>query len=268
MLIEWTSIMSLVVFVVLATTEAILSRRHNLELFEQRDTLVNVALGLLTFVTKVGSKAAIMVMYTSIFHIVPWGFPENSILWFIVGLLINDLMFYWYHRMSHTTRFFWALHVAHHSSEKMNVTTAVRGNFLNNLFHAIFWTPMLLLGFPPAIIITTDAFSYFYQVFLHTRVVPKLGPFEWIFNTPSHHRVHHGSNPRYVDKNYGAVFIFWDKLFGTYEEECEEVRYGLTKDFKTYNPWKIAFYEFGSVLRDTAAKQGLRAKLKELFRKP
>ena len=258
MITDWTSIMSSVVFIVLVTSEAILSRRKNLGLFERRDTLANIALGILTFATKMGSKAAILLLYSSIFELAPWTFPENSWLWFIAGLLLNDLMFYWYHRISHTTRFFWALHVAHHSSEKMNITTAIRGNFLNNLFHALFWIPMLFLGFPPIIVLTTDAFSYFYQLWLHTRIIPKLGPIEHVLNTPSHHRVHHGSNPQYIDKNYGAVFIFWDKIFGTFEEEHEEVRYGLTKPFESYNPLKIAFYEFGAVFKDTAARKGMR----------
>lgn len=260
--------MSLITFVVLVILEAIISARKKLRLFERGDTLVNIALGLITFGTKVGSKAAILWIYAQIFSVSLWQLPENSWAWFIVGLLVNDLMFYWYHRLSHTTRFFWAVHVAHHSSEKMNITTAMRGNFLNNVFHAIFWIPMLLLGFPPIVVITTDAFSYFYQLWLHTTIIPKLGPLEWILNTPSHHRVHHGSNPQYIDKNYAAVFIFWDKLFGTFEEEHEHVRYGLTKPFKSSNPLKVAFYEFGSVFRDAAGKRSLREKLRELFRRP
>lgn len=268
MFVEWTTIMSVTVFVVLLTIEAILSHRKKLDLFDRRDTFANIVLGILTFGTKVGGKTAITLVYASIFQLAPWELPENSVVWFIVGLLLNDLIFYWYHRISHTTRFFWALHVAHHSSEKMNITTAMRGNFLNNLFHAIFWIPMLLLGFPPVIVIMTDAFSYFYQLWLHTKVIPKLGPIEWILNTPSHHRVHHGSNPRYIDKNYAAVFIIWDRLFGTFEEEHEEVRYGITKPLHTYHPFKIAFHEFGDMYRDASKLKGWRAKLRELFRKP
>jgi sterol desaturase/sphingolipid hydroxylase (fatty acid hydroxylase superfamily) len=208
------------------------------------------------------------VLYASIFELVPWELPSYSWAWVLLGLLINDFLFYWYHRLSHTTRFFWALHVAHHSSEKMNITTAIRGNFVNNLFHAIFWIPMLLMGFPPIIVIMSDSFSYFYQLWLHTRIIPKLGPLEYVLNTPSHHRVHHGSNPQYIDKNYGAVFIFWDKLFGTFEEEDEPVRYGLTKPFDARNPLTVAFYEFGAVFRAVASRRGLSAKVQELFRRP
>lgn len=265
---DWTSIMSVAVFIGFLIAESYLSAKKGLHLYERSDTFANLVLGLLTFGTKVGSKAAILIAYDAIFELSPWKFPENSVLWFIAGLLVNDLFFYWYHRISHTTRFFWALHVAHHSSEKLNITTALRGNFLNNLFHAVFWIPMLLMGFPPIIVVTTDAFSYFFQLCLHTRIVPKLGPIEWIFNTPSHHRVHHASNPQYLDKNYAAVFIFWDKMFGTFELEQETPRYGLTKPFDSRNPLKIAFYEFGAVFKATYNRKGWANRWYELFRKP
>jgi sterol desaturase/sphingolipid hydroxylase (fatty acid hydroxylase superfamily) len=267
---DWTSIMSVIVFVVLAISEAIISRRDHLELYDRKDTWANIAMGLITFVTKLGISFVSFAFYNFLWDndYVLWKPDVHPALWFFMGLLLNDFLFYWYHRISHTTRLFWAVHVAHHSSEKLNITTAIRGNFVNNVYHAILWTPMILLGFSPWIVITTDALSYFYQLWLHTQVIPKLGPFEWIMNSPSHHRVHHASNPRYLDKNYAAIFIFWDRMFGTFEVEDEPVRFGLTKPFKSYNPWKIAFYEFGAVFRDTAARRGLKDKVRELFRKP
>lgn len=265
---HWTTVMSVLAFFVLVFVEALVATRKGKDLFEGGDTMVNIALGLLTFLTKIGSKGAILYLYTQIFSISPWQLPEDSWVWFVAGLLLNDLLFYWYHRLSHTTRFFWALHVAHHSSYKMNITTAMRGNFLNNLFHAFFWIPMLLLGFPPIVVVLTDAASYFYQLWLHTTVIPKLGPVEWIFNTPSHHRVHHGSNPQYIDKNYGAIFIFWDRMFGTFEAEEEEVRYGLTKPFKSNNPIDVAFNEFVQLSQDLGSKAGFPEKVRELIRKP
>lgn len=267
---QWTTIMSVSVFVVLATTEAIMSRRDHLELFDPKDTWANIAMGLITFTTKLGINLLQLALYTYLWDhdYVLWKPEVPIVLWYIIGLLLNDFMFYWYHRISHTTRFFWAVHVAHHSSEKLNITTAIRGNFVNNIFHGLLWTPMIFLGFSPLIVVSTDALSYFYQLWLHTRIIPKLGPFEWIMNTPSHHRVHHASNPKYLDKNYGAIFIFWDKMFGSFEEEDEPVRFGLTKPIKTYNPLKIAFQEFGNVFRATSNAKGLRGKLFELFRKP
>lgn len=267
---EWTSIMSVAVFVVLAIAEAVVSHRERKELFERWDTWANISLGLITFTTKLGTNLLQLWFYNWLWdnNFVLWKPDVPIVLWYLIGLLINDFMFYWYHRISHTTRFFWAVHVAHHSSEKLNITTAIRGNFVNNIFHGLFWTVMVFMGFAPWIVVSTDGLSYFYQLWLHTQIIPKLGPLEWIMNTPSHHRVHHASNPVYLDKNYGAIFIFWDKLFGTFEVEDEPVRFGLTKPFNAYNPFKIAFYEFGMVIKATAAAKGLRGKVYELFRKP
>lgn len=269
-MLEWTSLLSVLVFVGLAIAEAIVSKRDRLELFDSKDTQANISMGFITFVTKIGINFLQLALYTFLWEndYVLWKPDVNIVVWYLIGLLVNDFLFYWYHRISHTTRFFWAVHVAHHSSEKLNITTSVRGNFLNNLFHGIFWTPMVLFGFAPWIVITTDGLSYFYQVWLHTRIIPKLGPFEWLMNTPSHHRVHHASNPKYLDKNYAAIFIFWDKLFGTFEVEDEPVKYGLTKPIETYNPWKIAFHEFESVFKATGETKSWTGKVRELFRKP
>ncbi len=181
---------------------------------------------------------------------------------------MNDFLFYWYHRLSHEVRMFWAIHISHHSSEKLNITTAMRGNFINNIFHTLFWAPLALIGFSPFIIIVSDAFSYFYQLWLHTRIIPQLGFYEWIFNTPSHHRVHHGSNKQYLDKNYGAVFIIWDRMFGTFAKEEEEVVYGLTKPLHTYNPIKIVFHECQDVYNDVRNAPSWKEKINILFRRP
>jgi sterol desaturase/sphingolipid hydroxylase (fatty acid hydroxylase superfamily) len=256
------------VFCTFVILEVLISRKKHLNLYDKEDTVVNMVLGFVTFLTKVGIKGSVYLLYFKIYEYVPFKLSDDSVWVFVLGLFVNDFMFYWYHRISHTTRFFWALHVAHHSSEKMNITTAMRGNFLNNVFHTLFWIPMLFLGFSPWVVITSDAFSYFYQLWLHTRIIPKLGPFEWFFNTPSHHRVHHGSNPQYIDRNYAAVFIIWDKLFGTFTEEGEEVTYGITKPVNKRNPISVAFAEFGSIFSALGRRKGLSGKLHELFRKP
>lgn len=265
---DWTTILSISVFAILILAEIVFGTKQQLELYESKDTFVNICLGLFTFISKVASKGLILQLYLVIYQYVPFKLPADSVIFFLIALLINDFMFYWYHRMSHTTWFFWALHVAHHSSGKMNITTALRGNFVNNLFHAIFWIPMLFLGFSPWVILMTDALSYFYQLWLHTRIIPKLGPLEKVLNTPSHHRVHHGSNPQYIDKNYAAIFIFWDRLFGSFEEEDEVVEYGLTKPIETHNPIKVAFGEFAMIFRVTASLGSWSERIKVLFQKP
>lgn len=265
---NWTNIVAVSTFFVLLIAELIASIQTKQALFDKDDTWVNLTLGLITFISKVGTKGLILALYIWIYQFVPFKLPEDSVLYFLLALLVNDLFFYWFHRISHTTRFFWALHVAHHSSEKLNITTAMRGNFLNNLFHAIFWIPMLFMGFSPWVVIMTDAISYFYQLWLHTRIIPKLGPMEYIFNTPSHHRVHHASNEQYIDRNYAAIFIFWDRIFGSFEVEDETPKFGLTKPFNTNNPLKVAFYELGEVYKSTMRQNSWAARVKELFRKP
>ncbi len=259
---------SILVFCAFVIAESIASRRRNLELYDARDSLANVVTGAVTFITKIGIQGLSYLLYYYLYQYAIFKIPEESIIWLGVGFLLNDFLFYWYHRMSHEVRLFWAIHVTHHSSEKLNITTALRGNFINNIFHTLFWSPLALIGFSPVVIILSDAFSYFYQLWLHTRIIPRLGWYEYIFNTPSHHRVHHGSNQKYLDKNYGAVLILWDRIFGTYEKEDEEVFYGLTHPLKTYNLITIMFHECVDVYREFRHVRGWREKMKVLFRRP
>lgn len=160
----------------------------------------------------------------------PWAFA--------LTFLITDCAYYWYHRLSHQTPFLWALHHTHHSSPWMNLTTAVRLNWLARFVTPLFFTPLVLLGFSPEMVAGSLALGLAFQFFLHTEVIGRLGWFEGVLlNTPSAHRVHHGSNSEYIDKNYGGVLILWDRLFGTYQREEEIVRYGVTTGFMGYNPF-------------------------------
>lgn len=163
----------------------------------------------------------------------------------VLTFLAAEFAYYWYHRLSHTIPFLWAIHHTHHSSPWMNLTTAVRLNWLGNFVSPIFFLPFILIGFSPELMIASLALGLFYQFFLHTEVIGKLGWFEGKFlNTPSAHRVHHGSNEEYIDKNYGAVLIIWDRLFGTYVPETEKVKYGVTTGFIGHNPLKVIFVPF------------------------
>ena len=174
----------------------------------------------------------------------PWG-------WLLTFIVI-DFVFYWYHRASHRVRFFWCAHVVHHSSKHMNLGTALRQSPTGPFTKALFYWPLPLLGFDPFVIASAGALATLYGFWTHTEVVTKLGaPLEWLFVTPSHHRSHHGSNPEYVDKNYGNFLIIWDRLFGTFEPERAPVRYGLISNIHTYNPLKIAFAEWARLLRDS-----------------
>lgn len=171
----------------------------------------------------------------------------------VLAFLLQDFLYYWFHRASHHIRWLWASHVAHHSSRQMNFSTALRQSLTYPLSGMwLFWTPMILLGFTPSLVFAVVALNLAFQFFVHTQAVKKLGWLEWLFNTPSHHRVHHACNPLYIDRNFAGVLIIWDRLFGTFvaEREDEPCRYGITEDFNSDNPLTITFYEWRKMLSE------------------
>ncbi len=169
---------------------------------------------------------------------------------FLVALFVIDLAFYVWHRANHEVRFLWALHLCHHSSEEMNFTVAFRQPVLAPLFKIPFFAMLPILGLDPSIIVVVGTISTFWGVVGHTQIIPKLGILEWFLNTPSAHRVHHGINPQYIDKNYANVFIFIDRLLGTYEPEVEPVRYGLVTQAGTNNPVTLTLMEWKKIWAD------------------
>jgi sterol desaturase/sphingolipid hydroxylase (fatty acid hydroxylase superfamily) len=183
-------------------------------------------------------------------------------------VLADDFAFYWMHRLSHEIRFLWATHVVHHSSERYHLATALRQSWTAPIIETPFWLPLALIGFHPHMILLQMSLNLIYQYWVHTETIRTLGPLEWVLNTPSHHRVHHGSNPQYVDRNYGGIFIFWDRLFGTFTPEGESVRYGLTKNLVTKNWVVIQFHEFAAILRDVTRAETFREKLRQLWGNP
>lgn len=181
-----------------------------------------------------------------------------------------DFIYYWNHRMMHETRWLWAIHVVHHSSEHYNLSTALRQPVGDAFGAFIPMGALSLLGFSPDVVETARGVNLLYQYWIHTETVPKLGPFEEVFNTASHHRVHHGSNRKYLDRNHGSILILWDRLFGTFEreDEAEPVIYGLTKNIHTYNPLRIATHEHRDILRDVARSENWADRLGFVFRGP
>jgi sterol desaturase/sphingolipid hydroxylase (fatty acid hydroxylase superfamily) len=171
----------------------------------------------------------------------------------IVLFLGQEFFYYWYHRAAHRMRWFWATHSVHHSPNELTLASALRlgwtGKFTGS---AIFFTPLVWLGFKPTAVLAILAANLLYQFWIHATWIPKLGPLEWVFNTPSHHRVHHGSNPEYLDCNYGGVLIVFDRVFGTFVEERHDIaiRYGLTPPLHSYNPLRIALHEWMHLGRD------------------
>jgi len=183
---------------------------------------------------------------------------------FAACFLLEDLAYYWFHRTSHRRRWFWAHHVVHHSSQHYNLTTALRQGWTGPVAMTfLFWLPLVWIGFEPAMVTLFMGISLVYQFWIHTEAIGRLGPLEWVFNTPSHHRVHHASNPQYLDANYGAVLIIWDRLFGTFvpEETAEPPRYGLVKNIATFNPFRIAFHEWAAMIKDVLRARSAREAL-------
>jgi len=190
--------------------------------------------------------------------------------WWSWGLavIVADFTYYWMHRWEHEVRILWAHHSVHHSSSEYNLTTALRLAWIEGLIEWLFFVPMILLGF--GVVQTIIAFSIVvaYQTWIHTEKVGKLGWLDRVFNTPSVHRVHHGSNHQYIDKNYGGIFILWDRLFGTYEPEGETVIYGITKPINSVNPLIVNFHEYWQIILDVRRSRSLMDIFSYIFRRP
>ncbi|HLP13288.1 MAG TPA: sterol desaturase family protein [Flavobacteriales bacterium] len=193
---------------------------------------------------------------------------ENPYVYWIVLLIAEDFLFFLLHYVDHYVRFFWAVHVTHHSSEEFNLTVGFRSSVFQPLYRIVYFIPLAFMGFEPADIFFMYSATQIYGILIHTQYVGKLGFLEHIFATPSNHRVHHGSNHIYLDRNMGMIFIFWDKLFGTYTPETEEVKYGLTENINTHNPAKVVFHEWQNMWRDVRTAPGIKAKLMYVFGPP
>jgi len=254
------------VFLLLMLAE-MLVHRPGTRGYERRDTLASLAMGIGNVVISAAAK-------TWTFGVLVWLHPlalwDLGDAWWVWALLIpaEDLCYYGYHRASHEVRVLWGSHVNHHSSTHYNLSTALRQPWVSPLFSVVFWAPLPLLGFAPEQILLAQAVSLIYQFWLHTEHIGRLGPLEWIFNTPSHHRVHHGRNLEYLDRNYGGILIVWDRLFGSFEPERAPVDYGLTRNISTFNPLRIALHEYAAIARDLVSARGLRDRLGFLLAAP
>lgn len=218
--------------------------------YELRDSSTSLAMGLGNVAVNVGWKLVVLAVYAAVYQLSPLSLPADNPWTWVVLFVADDFIYYWYHRTHHTIRIFWASHVVHHSSEYYNLSTALRQPWTP--FSSMpYWIPLAALGFSPWMILLQQSVSLVYQFFIHTERVGKLWkPIEFVMNTPSHHRVHHGSNRNYLDRNYGGILIIWDRIFGTFETEEEKVIFGLTKNINTFNPVRVATHEFAAIARD------------------
>lgn len=206
-------------------------------------------------------------IYWIIAENIEWSIPIG---WWSVALvvLLADITYYWEHRIAHEVRLLWTQHAVHHSSRDMNIITGVRFGPLEGLWSLVAHVPLAFLGFAPEAIIFGVVAVLAYQTWLHTELIGKLGPLEQILNTPSHHRVHHGSDDKYLDKNYGGILIIWDRLWGTFQAEEETPRYGLKRDFDSQNPIKVWFSEWPDLVKDLGRSKTLGEAFGFLFRRP
>jgi len=239
--------------------------------FELKDSACSVAMGLFYAASIAVAAGTVLVCFQwvrSFAFIEPdWSASTANIL---LAYVLVDFLFYVYHRTIHEVRLGWAAHVNHHSSEQLNTGTALRSSFVEAWMEPLFMIPALLCGIDPVMVVALLSLNHLYQYWLHTRLVGKLGPIEWVMNTPSHHRVHHASNLVYCDRNYAGTFIVWDRLLGSFEPERDEEPcvFGIRHPIKTYNPITATFHEWAAIARDLRSADSLRSVIGYLFQPP
>ena len=254
-------------FVSLLLLEVVLDAVMRRDLYQFKDTAASVTMGTGSIVLSVVNKALMFAAYSAVHRFAIFNIGYQWWAWAIL-FFAEDLTYYWFHRTSHECRFFWASHVVHHSSQHYNLGTALRQTWTGNFMTFIFWLWLPLIGFAPIMVLTMQSISLLYQFWIHTELVRRMGPLEWVLNTPSHHRVHHGSNQQYLDRNHAGVLIIWDRLFGSFEPEGEKVVYGLTKNINSYNPLRIAFHEWIDIWHDVRKADTWRLKFRYVFGRP
>jgi len=250
--------------------EALISNLQNASYYKKEDTLCTIGLLTGNILMVFAVKGLTLALHFYLYQFRLFDLASMIPLWamWILTFILIDLVFYIYHRISHRSRFLWAIHMSHHSSEEMNFAVSFRQAWLGPVSKIPFFILLPLIGLDPTIIAVAGVISTLWGIFGHTQVIGKLGPIEWIFNTPSHHRVHHGANEQYIDKNYGNLLIIWDRMFGTFEPEKANVRYGLVKNVNTFNPIKITLMEWSSIFKDMSKAPNLKESFNIFFGPP
>ena len=235
--------------------------------YHKKDFLAALTIGGVNTILGGALKIWLFAVAMVVYNIVPWSVPR--VWWaFILCFFVVDFCRYWAHRISHEQRFWWATHVTHHSSEKMNFSVSFRTGWTQHI-KFVFFLPVPFVGLDPFTFFICHQAAVLYQFFVHTELVKKLpAPIEYFFVTPSHHRVHHGSDVKYLDKNYGSTFIIWDRMFGTFQKEEEHPTYGLTTPVKSFNPVYLVFHEWVDIWNDLKHARSVREVWGILFKPP
>jgi sterol desaturase/sphingolipid hydroxylase (fatty acid hydroxylase superfamily) len=256
-------------FALLIAVEAWLVIRENRENFDNKDAWTNIFIGFMSVAWGALFGLATSLIYLQVYELAPYKMPMGVWWAWLILLFVDDFAYYWFHRISHEIRFFWNFHVVHHSSNQYNLSVAVRQSWFSGIAHWVFYLPIAFLGFPLWAFVTMHGLNLIYQFWIHTKIVRKLPDFfEFVLNTPSHHRVHHGVNDLYLDKNYAGIFIFWDRMFGTFVEENEEVRYGIITPLTSYNPLWINSHGWAEMWAAMRTKRTFFGKLRCVFGAP
>jgi sterol desaturase/sphingolipid hydroxylase (fatty acid hydroxylase superfamily) len=261
------SIPAFILLIVLERVSYVLHRDEDEIGYGGRDTVTSLAMGLGSVGFDILWKVPIVAAYAFLYELTPLRVTD---LWYTWPLLLlgQDFFYYWSHRSHHTIRLLWASHVVHHSSQRFNLSTALRQPW-TGVTSWLFYIPLILLGVHPAVLAFCQSVNLLYQFWIHTERIDKLPRwYETVFNTPSHHRVHHAAQGNYLDRNYGGILIVWDRLFGSFEPEVERPVYGLTKNIETYNPFRVAFHEYAAIWRDLRAATSWRARVGHLVNGP
>jgi sterol desaturase/sphingolipid hydroxylase (fatty acid hydroxylase superfamily) len=261
-------VIAIPMYFILMALEMLVLRFQKHPGYRLNDAITNINCGVMSQVTGVFFKVLSIGIYALIFEKFAIFEIPNNIGTFLLLFFLYDLCYYWAHRMSHEVNLFWGGHVVHHSSEEYNLSVALRQSSTQTFWTFFFYLPLAILGFDPIMLILASGLNLLYQFWIHTEVIGKMGFLELFMNTPSHHRVHHGRNPKYIDKNHGGTFIIFDKWFGTFQEEEETPTYGITTPVKSWNPFWVNLAHYATIKEEIKQIKGIKDKIKYLFNKP
>ncbi|HEY2720417.1 MAG TPA: sterol desaturase family protein [Chitinophagaceae bacterium] len=261
------------IYIIIIGAEILLSNYRHVKAYTWKDTAANVYLMLLNAFLDllVRSMYVIILSYFLRRHVFTF---TNPVVYWVILLILEDFLYYWLHRFDHEVRLFWAVHVTHHSSQRLNFSVGFRSSVFQPLYRFIYFIPLALLGFKPLDVVFIYSATQIWGIFVHTELINKMGWLEYFLVTPSHHRVHHASNPKYLDMNMGMFLIIWDKMFGTFQpelpaEEYQPLKYGLTKPIEKETPVTIVFHEWNNLRKDIAKNDiGWRERLLYIFGPP
>lgn len=265
------TVISVPLYAIAIVGEIVIGNVLHLKLYNTRDTINNFLM--------TAMNIGLTLLMAGVFIVtMAWGYghrvffwDESGVWYWIAVMVLTDLAYWVVHWLGHVVRLFWAVHVVHHSSEKYNITVGFRSSVFEPLYRGFFFLPLAFFGFRAEDVMLAFAIQQLYGSLVHTELIGRIPVWDWVFVSPSHHKVHHASNPKYLDKNMGMIFIFWDKLFGTYTAEdpnYSKVKFGLTKNLETYKPWVVVFKEWAEIAKDVRMAPGLKNKLMYIFGPP